>query len=485
MTPIAKILENSQKKIYLTVFIVYLSVVFINFSNADAPLSTQDIDLLANVSLGKTDNVRALLIDNASDNLDEALLIAMHNGHQSIVKLLLDHGASVKQIQDNLNTVDVLIFNNDKETISSIIVLIDPEYYQDRLGRHIWRGINDYVKQQQSLKTQPSLKSSPSWKILIREKEKAYEVSKYLASELATTGNLSTVINMICEKTFPSAPLSWWLPHINHLTQSSKELVPEMVASCVVRGGKIADNVVRLIITDKKMITKDIDTSILDDYVTRIKSKYKISNTSLLELSNELENDNYILHYFNALTKDTSAKDRLGNYTTLDQRNTIQKTPEGKTQLMLSMSLKLDYHDTEDMRLQDFKSRIQVLNKFNVDANAVDESGKTFIDYIDFNEIEGPLKLDIANQYFPGAVREYIDRNLSGYVNLSDDKKLVTLIAAIVTNRIDVIDKLSVIDKARFKIHLRGYSNTPVAYTVASNFNRDLARKIYNIGSSR
>ncbi len=472
-------------QIYLAAFILYLSVIFINFAISDTPISSQDIDLLTNVSLGKADNVRALLIDSTPEDLDEALLIAMQNGHQAIAKLLLDHGASVKQIQGNLNAVDVLIFNNDKETISSIIKFIDPKYYQKRLGYHIWRGINDYEKQQQSLNTQPSLKSSPTWKILIRDKERGYEVSKYLASKLATTGSLSTAINMICERTFPDTRWSFWLPHINHLVQSSKELIPEMVVSCVARGGKIADNIVRLIITDKKMITKNIDTSVLDENVTRVELKYKKSNTSLLELSNELDKDNYIHHYFNALTKNTSTKDGLGNYTTLNQYNANQKTQEGTTQLMLSMLLKLDFYDTKDMRLQDFKSRISTLKNFNVNANTVDEFGKTFIDYIDFHELEGPMKLDIVNQYFPDVVREYINRNLSKYINLSDDKKLVTLIAAIVTNRVDVIDKLSVIDKARFKIYLRGYSNTPVAYTVASKFNRDLAGKIYNIGNSR
>lgn len=482
MISITKIIKRSRIQIFLVTFVLYLSVIIANLGFSDVAISSQDIGLLTNVSLGKTENVRALLIDGTLKDLDYALLIAMQNGHKSITKLLLDHGASVKQIQGNLNTIDALIFNNDKDTISGIIELIDPKYYQNRLGYHIWRGINDYEKLQQSLKTQPSLKSYPSWKISIKEKEKAYEVSKYLASEIATTGNLSTAINMICRRTFPSARWSLWLPHINHLTQSSKQLIPEMVVFCVTRGGKIADNIVRLIITDETMITKKIDMSILDESHARLKSKYEKNNTSLLELSKKLDKDNYIHHYFSALTKDTTLRDGLGNYTTLNQYNSNQMTKEGATQLMLSMLLKLHFYDTEDMRLFDFKSRISTLKKFNVDAEAVDDSGKTFIDYIDFSELEGPMKLDIVNQYFSKAVNDYINDNLSRYTHLSDDKKLVTLIAAIVTNRLDVIDKLSTLDRHRFKVHRRGYSNTAAAYTVASKFNSEIARKIYKIG---
>lgn len=482
MIPITKIIKKSRIQIFLMIFVLYLSVIIVNLGFSDVAISNQDIGLLTNTSLGKTENVRALLVDGSSKNLDYALLIAMQNGHQSITKLLLDHGASVKQIQGNLNMTDALIFNNDKETISGIIELIDPKHYQNRLGYHIWRGINNYEKLQQSLKTQPSLKSYPSWKISIKEKEKEYEVSKYLASEMASTGNLATAINMICNSVFPDTQWSLWLPHIKHLVESSKKIIPEMVVSCVTRGGKIADNIVRLIITDEAMITKNIDLSVLDESHARLKEKYEKSNTSLLELSKKLDKDNYIHHYFSALTKDTSLRDGLGNYTTLNQYNSNQKTKEGATQLMLSMPLRLHFYDTKDLRLLDFKSRISKLESFNVDTGAVDNSGKSFIDYIDFRELEGPMKLEIVNQYFPKAVEGYINNNLSIYANLSDEKKLVTLVAAIVTNRLDVIDKLSTLDKHRFKVHLRGYSNTPVAYTVASKFNPEIARKIYKIG---
>jgi len=486
MINLKKINRVNLLHICLKVFIIYLLTIFIYFIVSVDSSSDQNIDLLTNVSLGNIEEVQALLSSSTTNDLEDALLVAMQNGDQEIVKLLLEHDVTFKKIQEGpLNAIDALIYNNDRKTISNIIEEIDLKHYTNGLGYHIWRGINDYIKLQQTLKSQPTLKSYPYWKLRIKKTKRAYEVSKYLASELASTGNLATAINLVCSSTYSNTNMSMLLPHINHLIRSSENLIPEMVVSCVNRGGKVNGNVVRLIISDKKMITKNIDASILDENYNRSRSIYIKSKVSLFDLSREPNNDNYIQHYFSSLTKDTSLKDKLGNYTTLNQHNANQKNQEGATQLMLSMLLKLHFYDAEDMRLQDFKARISSLKNFNLDANDVDRFGKHFIDYINFQELEGPMKLDIVNQYYPEAVREYINRNLSRYTYLSDEEKLITLIAAIVTNRVDVIDKLSEIDKARFKIHLRGYSNTSVASTVASNFNKDLWRKIYNIEASR